>query len=298
MSTQVSTRPATWRSPALGTPTLLDLPGGRHRCFVAGDGPPIVLVHGILVNANLWRQVVQRLAPGFRCVTLDLPLGSHDIAMDPEADLSPPALADLVLDAIEALALEDVTLVGNDTGGALCQIAVTRRRERIGRLVLTSCDYRENFPPREFRRLVDAARRRGGLMALMMPLRLRPARRLPQAYGRLAKRPLPDDASDSYVLPALQLPAVRRDLGRVLLGLDTAHTNRAADRLAQFDRPALVAWSWEDAFFPTCDAEALAAALPQGRLEWIEDSYTFSPEDQPQRLADLVAGFVREPAAA
>lgn len=287
-----------WRSPALGTPAVLDLPGGSIRCFEAGEGPAAVFVHGLLVNANLWRKVVSRLAPAFHCVALDLPLGSHELAMGPETDLSPPALARLVLDAIEALGLHGVTLVGNDTGGALCQIAVTERPERVGRLVLTSCDYRENFPPPEFRVLVEAARRRGGLKALLTPLRLRPARQLPQAFGRLAKRRLDADGSDSYVLPALESAAVRDDLRRVLLGLNAAHTVRAAQLLPAFDRPALIAWSREDAFFPARDGEALAASLPNARLEWIEDAYTFSPEDQPQRLANLMAAFARESEAA
>jgi pimeloyl-ACP methyl ester carboxylesterase len=287
-----------WRSPALGAPAELDLPGGRIRCFEAGEGPAIVLVHGLLVNANLWRKVVPRLAPALRCVALDLPLGSHELAMGPDADLTPPGLAALALDAIEALGLQDVTLLGNDTGGALCQIAVTERPDRIGRLVLTSCDYRENFPPREFRPMLEVARRRGGLKTILTPLRLRAARQLPIAYGRLTKRPLDAEASDSYVLPAIESGAVRDDLRRALLGIDAAHTIRAADRLPGFDRPALIAWSREDAFFPPAHAEALAAALPDARLEWIDDALTFSPEDQPERLADLVAGFVREPAAA
>jgi pimeloyl-ACP methyl ester carboxylesterase len=287
-----------WRSPALGSPVELDLPGGPLRCFEAGTGRPVVFVHGLLVNANLWRKLTGRLAADFRCVALDLPLGSHELALGPDADLTPPALAGLVLDAIEALGLDDVTLVGNDTGGALCQIAVTSRPERIGRLVLTSCDYRENFPPAEFRRLVDVARRPGGLKAVLTPLRLRAARQLPMAFGRLARRPIDPEASDSYVLPALESPGVRDDLRRALLGLDVAHTVRAADLLPGFDRPALIAWSREDAFFPARDAEALAAALPQARLEWIDDSYTFSPEDQPERLADLISAFARQPAAA
>lgn len=150
----------------------------------------------------------------------------------------------------------------------------------------------------DFRVLVEAARRRGGLKALLTPLRLRPARQLRQAFGRLAKRRLDADASDSYVLPALESAAVRDDLRRVLLGLDAAHTVRAAQLLPAFDRPALIAWSREDAFFPARDGEALAASLPNARLEWIEDAYTFSPEDQPQRLADLIAAFARESEAA
>jgi pimeloyl-ACP methyl ester carboxylesterase len=284
---------AAWRSPALGTRTVLDL-AGPVACFQVGSGRPVVLVHGLMVNANLWRRVVPRLATDFRCVTLDLPLGSHQLPFPPDAELTPPAVADLVTGAIEALGLEDVTLVGNDTGGLLCQLAVTRNPQRIGRLVLTSCDYRDNFPPKGFEPLLEAPKHRGGLLALLTPLRVRAARRLPQAYGMLSKRPLDDQVSDSFVLPALQERAVRGDLGRALLGLETRYAVEAADRLRDFHRPALIAWSRDDEVFPPADAEALARDLPQARLEWIDDARTFSPEDQPERLAALIAAFARE----
>jgi pimeloyl-ACP methyl ester carboxylesterase len=283
---------AAWRSPALGTPNELELDAGRVRWFDVGEGPPIVFVHGLLANANLWRKVVARLAPRFRCLTLDLPLGSHELAMGPEADLSPAALAGLLSGAIEAIGVESVTLAGNDTGGALCQIAVTRRPEPIGRLVLTSCDFGDNFPPPGLRFLIDAAATSEGFAQLLEPLRDRELRQAPQAYGAVAKHRLDDEASDSYVLPALDDPAVREDLRRILRGLDTAVAVEAAERLAGFYRPALIAWSRHDPVFPAKDGKALAAALPNSRLEWIEDSYAFSPEDQPDRVADLIAEFV------
>jgi pimeloyl-ACP methyl ester carboxylesterase len=174
---------ATWRDPALGVARELDLPQGRLRCFETGSGPAIVLAHGLLVNANLWRKVVAGLSSEFRCIALDLPLGSHTLPMPEAADLTPHGLADLIADALEALAPEQVTLVGNDTGGALCQMVVTRRPDRIGRLVLTSCDYRDNFPPRMFRYFKPAAAIPGGMKLLMLPMRLRAPRRLPFAFG-------------------------------------------------------------------------------------------------------------------
>lgn len=278
-----------WRAPELGT--ALDL--GRIVAYEAGTGSPIVFVHGLLVNANLWRKVVSELSPGFRCIALDLPLGSHVRPMPAEADLSPPALADLIADAIQELGLDDVTLVGNDTGGALCQLVVTRRPERIGRLVLTSCDYRDNFPPAAFRPLILAARAPGALRAILTTLRPRAPRRLPLAFGWLTKRPIDHEAEDSYVLAALADGGVMTDLRRVLRGIHARYTNAAADALGRFERPALIAWSREDRFFPPRDAEALAAELPDSRLEWIDDSYTFSSEDQPHRLADLISDFAR-----
>jgi pimeloyl-ACP methyl ester carboxylesterase len=286
-----------WRSPALGSARTLDLPGGRVNAHEAGAGAPIVFVHGLLVNANLWRKVVAALAPDFRCIALDMPLGSHLVPAGPGADLTPPGLAALIPQALDALELDDVTLVGNDTGGALCQIAVTTDPRRVNRLVLTSCDYRDNFPPAAFRPLQRLVRVPGLTQAILTGLRPRAPRRLPLAFGWLTKRPIDREAEDSYVFPSLVDPAVRAELRRALPAIHPRYTREAADKLSGFDRPALIAWAKEDRFFPRRDAEDLARTLPDARLEWIEDSYTFSPEDQPARLAELIAGFVREPAA-
>lgn len=283
----------TWRSPLLGEARTLELRHGPLRAYESGTGPPIVLVHGLLVNANLWRKVVPGLAPEFRCVALDLPLGAHALPMEPGADLSPTGLSDLIAEAVEALGLGEVTLVGNDTGGALSQLVATRRPDLLARLVLTSCDAFDNFPPPIFRYLKPAARVPGALAALFAPLRLRPARRLPFAFGWLTNRPIDRRVEDSYVYPALRTAAVRRDLRRVLLGLSPRYTLEAAERLRHFDRPTLIAWSVDDRFFPLAHAERLFERLPDARLEWISESRTFSPEDRPERLAGLIRAFAR-----
>ena len=289
-------RRADWRDPTLGTAHELDLPQGTLRAFETGSGPPIVFVHGLIVNANLWRKVIARLSDRFRCVALDLPLGAHTLPMPEGADLSPPGLADLIADALEALALEDVTLVGNDTGGALCQMVVTRRPERVGRLVLTSCDYRDNFPPAMFSYFKPAAAVPGAIRALMTPMRLRAPRRLPFAFGWLTREPIDPQAEDSYVFPAATSTGVTRDLARAIRGLDKRYTNEAADALGGFGKPALIAWSREDKMFQPRDAERLARDLPDSRLEWIEHARTFSPEDEPDRLAELIRDFALESA--
>ena len=287
---------ASWRSEALGPARRLQLGKAVVRAHSTGEGPAIVFVHGALVNANLWRKVVPRLE-GFQRVALDLPLGSHTEPV-PEADLTPPALADLIADSIDALGLDDVTLVGNDTGGALSQILVTRRPERIGRLVLTSCDAFDNFPPRAFRIVLAPARIPGVGPLLLKPLRLRPLRRLPLAYGWLSQEPIDREADDSYVLPVVRDRAIGRDVRRLLNGLDARYTLDAAARLSRFDRPVLIAWSAEDRFFPPAHAERLARILPDARVEPIEGARTFSAEDRPERLAELIGSFVSAPAVA
>ena len=287
---------ASWRADDLGPARTLDLGGGRRiRAHVTGEGPPLVFVHGALVNANLWRKVVPRL-DGFKRVTLDMPLGSHVEPMPKGADLRPPALAALIADSLEALELDDVTLVGNDTGGALTQITATTRPERLGAIVLTSCDAFDNFPPRLFRIALAPARVPGTIPVAFGALRLRPLRRLPIAFGWLTTEPIDPDAEDSYVLPVLTRGEIRRDVRGLLNGLDPKYTRDAAAKLTAWDKPALIAWSTEDRFFPTEHAERLARVIPGARLEWIEGARTFSPEDRPERVAELILDFARAPA--
>src|SRR5918992_3300453 len=239
---------ASWRADELGPARTLDLGGGRRiRAHVTGDGPAIVFAHGALVNANLWRKVVPRLE-GFTRVTLDLPLGSRLEPMPKGADLRPPALANLIADAIEALELDDVTLVGNDTGGALTQIVATSRPERIGAIVLTSCDAFDNFPPRLFRVALAPARVPGVIPVAFGGLRLRPLRRLPFAFGWLTSAPIDRGAEDSYLLPVLTRREIRPDVRKLLGGLDPAYTLDAAAKLTRWDKPALIAWSADDRF--------------------------------------------------
>jgi pimeloyl-ACP methyl ester carboxylesterase len=291
---------ASWRDPGLGTRREVDVAQGRLRYFEAGTGETIVFVHGYFVNANVWSKVVPRLARDFRCVALDLPFGSHELPMNPDADLSERGIVNMIVNAIEALGLEKVTLVGMDTGGAICQFIVTQRPERIGRLVLASCDYRDNFPPRIFIHL-KALAALGPILdpvvpLLFAPMRLRAPRRLPSAFGRLSKRPVDRAIEDSWILPGIEDRKVRADTYKVLKIFDKRRLNEAADQLRTFERPALIAWSREDRAFLAEHGERLAKHdLPNARLEWIDHSWTLSMLEQPERLSDLIAEFVREP---
>src|SRR3954462_10107277 len=253
------------------------LPQGTLNYRESGEGPPIVFAHGLLVDGRLWRKVTPLLEDRFRCIVPDLPLGSHRTPMSPDAELSPPDLARIVAGFLEALDLERVTLVANDTGGAISQITAANHPERIGRLVLTNCDAFENFLPPAFRPLQWAARVPGMLTGVMQGMRLTPMRRLPIAYGWLIKGDFAAAPTSEWVTPSLSDRAIRRDAIKLLKGIDPKYTFEAAEALREFDKPTLLAWAAEDRFFKLSYAERLAETIPGARLERIEDSYTFVP---------------------
>lgn len=271
----------------------IQLPAGRIRYREAGSGPAIVFVHGYLVDGRLWDGVVDRLADRFRCLAPDWPLGAHAVAMDPAADLSPPGIADTIADLLAALELEDVTIVGNDSGGAMSQVLVTRRPERIGRLVLTNCDTHENFPPGIFKTMPPLAKLPGGMTVLSLPFRSAAISR--RAFKPFARTHIPDELVASWMAPGLRDAGIRRDLKKVTIGLDKRHTLAAAEKLRGSRLPILLAWAPGDRYFPISYAERLAAEAGNARIVQIADAKTFVPLDQPQRLAEEIAQFAISP---
>jgi len=279
-------------SSTLGEVREIRLSTGVVRYRERGAGEPVVFLHGLLVNGDLWRKVVPAIAHTHRCITPDLPLGSHEAPCAPDADLSIAGVARLVAEFLGALDLRGATLVANDTGGAIAQVVVTAHPERVGRLVLTPCDAFDNFLPPIFRPLQLLAHVPPLLTAVVQPLRLRPLRRLPMAFGWLTKRPIAPDVEDGYLRPFFSNAAVRRDCAKVLRSISPSITLRAAEKLGTFTRPVLVAWATEDRLFPPEYGRRLAAAFPNGRFEEIPDCYTFVSEDQPERLAVVLAHFL------
>ena len=283
------------RSAALGEQHEVKVPQGTVRYWERGTGEPVVFLHGVLVNGDLWRQVVPRVAErGYRCITPDLPLGAHDVALDPDADLSPPGLAKLIVDFVGALGLDRPAVVANDTGGALTQIAAANHGERLGPVVLTSCDAFEHFFPLMFKYLSPLTYVPGGLSLLGRAARLRAVRRAPNAFGWLMHEDPPQEVLDGWTEPVATDPAIRRDVTKVLRGVDKRHTLAAAEKLSGFEQPVLLAWAADEKFFPIDDAHRLASILPNARLRTVQDSYTFVPEDQPEELAGLVVEFLDE----
>ena len=261
-----------------------------------GDGPAVVLLHGLLMDSTLWEQVIAGLSPRHRCLAPVLPLGAHRRPVKPGADLSLPALAGLAGEFLERLGVEDATLVGNDTGGAIAQLLINRGAPRVGRVVLVSCEAFGNFPPGlTGKTLALTGKLPPPLFGLaMQQMRLRPARRLPLAFGWLTKRG--DAATAAWLRPVLTQPEIRKDTVRMLRAVfaDKQLLLDAAKSLPGFGRPALVAWAAGDRVMPPEHGRRLAELL-HARLAEIDDSYTLIPLDQPARLAQLITEFTHQP---
>lgn len=281
-------------SAVLGEARTVETPAGPIEYRASGRGRPVVFVHGVGVNGDLWRKVAPGLAAERRCVVPDLPFGSHTLPLRADADLSLPGMARIVADFIAALGLEDVAIVANDTGGAVAQWLVGHHPDHISQLVLTSCDAFEKFPPTPQRYLEVTARSRALMWLVAWTVRFRPVQRLPTAYGWVTSAAVDPAIMRSFTTPIRTIPGVRRDLQRLLLAVDTRYTFEAADSLRSFDRPALVLWADGDKIFPREHGRRLAELLPQGRFELIEGSRTFIPEDQPERLTCALQEFLAE----
>jgi pimeloyl-ACP methyl ester carboxylesterase len=258
-----------------------------------GDGPTIVLLHGLLMNASLWDGPIAELSADHRCVAPTLPFGAHRHAMHADADLSLPGLARLVAEFLDRLDLQNVILVGNDTGGALVQLLIGDGAARVGRAVLVSCDAFDNFPPGLTGKTLALTGKLSPWMfgLFMQQMRLRMLRRLPLAFGWLTLRG--DAATAQWVKPVIKQPEIRRDTVRMLRAsmADTNLMVEAAERLPNFNRPALVVWATRDRVMPPQHGRRLADLLPQGQLVEIDDSYTLIPLDQPAELAQVIREF-------
>jgi pimeloyl-ACP methyl ester carboxylesterase len=269
--------------------STIDISAGTIHYEATGpeNGRPVVFVHGYMMGGQLWRQVGERLAAlGLRCIAPTFPFGAHTQPLRPGADRTIYGVARVVADVIAALDLEDVVLVGNDTGGLVTQLVAVHHPERLGALVLTSCDAFEHFPPPILKPLITAAKAkplfRAGIQAVRAPLVRK------RAFDGLAHSNI-DHLTRAWVSPALSDAAIAEDLRQFTLSLRAEVATGVAARLREIDMPTLVAWSADDVFFPQEDGRRLAATIPNARLEVIAGARTFSMVDAPDRLADLMS---------
>lgn len=271
----------------------IHLPQGTIEYLDQGEGPTIVFVHGLLIDNQLWQPLLPRLSAHCRCIAPTWPLGSHRVAMNHDADLSVPGIVQLIADFIEALDLTDVTLVGNDSGGALTQMVCARFPGRIGRMVLTTCDAYDVFPPRAFSYLKLL-----GYVPVLPWLSAQTLhhapilRRLPFTFGDLTDAPMPSALVEDCLRPMRVDAGARRDVRKFLRTLSPCYTQEAAATLRKIDKPALLLWSTRCHHFPKRLAERFQRELPHAELHWIDSRGVFLSLEYPDLLADAIKRFV------
>lgn len=255
-------------------------------------GPPVVLLHGLLMNDAQWDLALPLLPAGFRYLLPVLPMGGHRIPMRADADLTMPGMVGVLADFLDALDLADVTLVVTDWGGPLLLTSLGRDK-RIGRLVICPCEAFDNFPPGFPGKVAVLATRNPTTVYLAMrQLKIGWLRRQWLLFGQMAKKPIPQDIVDKWLASGLADRRVRQDLvkyGRSRF--DRSELIRATNALHDFTGPALVLWS-DNPVMPLQHADRLAQVLPNVQLRHIDDAYVLTMLDQPERTAAEIGAFL------
>ena len=256
--------------------------------------PPVLFVHGILVDGELWREVAEGLGRrGFRCIVPTWPLGSHTVPVHDATALSLPGVAQLINDAIAALGLSDVTLVGCDTGGALCQLVIDAHPGRIGRLVLTNCDAFDKCPPFPFDVAFKLLRGPISIRTLATALRLRAVQHSALGFGLLVTQPDPHLAA-AWLQPCQRDPRICRDLARLLRQVETTDLTDVATRLPRFTKPVTLVWGQQDRCFTPELGRRLAGMFSNAKLIEVPTGKTFVALDDPGAVIDAIAAVNAE----
>ena len=250
--------------------------------------PPVLFVHGILVDHRLWLEVAERLARlGFRCYLPTWPLGSHTIPVNDGADLSPRGVAELIHEFIAHLGLADVTLVGNDTGGGLCQLLIDVHPDDVSRVVLTNCDAFDKFPPFPFTMVFAMLRGPKSIKTLFETMRVKALRHSPLGFGLLAK---PDPVlTASWLAPCRNDARICRDLATLLRHVARTDLTDVSTRLPRFTKPVAVVWGQRDRAFTPALGRRLAALFPNSTLVEVPGARTFVALYDPAPVVDAIA---------
>ena len=252
--------------------------------------PPVLFVHGALVDHRLWSGVASQLAErGFRCLLPDWPLGSHTIPVDDRGALSPAGVADMIQGFMVALDLQDVTLVGNDTGGGICQFLIDAHPDRIGRLVLTNCDAFDKFPPFPFNAIFALMRSPVTVRPMMVSMRPRVLRHSPLGFGLLARN-LDPALTASWLAPCRTDSRIAGDFAALARAIGRTDLTRVAPHLHRFTKPVTVVWGMRDRCFTPELGRRLAGLFPNATMIKVADAATFVALDNPGVVSDAIAG--------
>ncbi|WP_139997221.1 alpha/beta fold hydrolase [Paenibacillus paridis] len=262
-----------------------------------GTGQVIVFLHGALSNGNTWRKAVQTISKDYRCIVPDLPLGGHSIPLNPFSDLTPTGIAALINQFLDVLGLNDIILVGNDTGGAYAQMFTVSYPEKVSRLVLCNTDAFEVFPPKQFSLLKTGVNIPGFTFLMAQLFRFKPLLKTSMVLGLLSHTLSKEDLYELYIRHFIHNKGVRADFTKVVKGWSIHDTNQAAEKLSFFNKPVLVIWGADDTkLFPIGLGRRVYGIFPDARFVIVENALTYVQEDQPEEFAHRLVHFIESTA--
>src|SRR6266403_1388095 len=247
-----------------------------------GAGPVALFVHGVLLNGHLWRHQVTNLSDIRRCIAVDL-LAHGDTEIAPDQDVSVTANAHMLREFLDALTIERVDLVGNDSGGGIAQIFAALHPQRVRSLTLTNCDAHDNWPPDAFKPFLAMAAAGGLRGALDAMLAEKKVYRSLQALGPAYEQPerVSDASIETYLRPLVRTEQRTCNFQRFLAAFDNAHTVKVEGRLKKLQAPTLIVWGTDDIYFDVKWSHWLADTIPgtRKRAEF-EGGRIFFPEER------------------
>jgi pimeloyl-ACP methyl ester carboxylesterase len=241
----------------------IDTASGRISYAEAGSGPVALFVHGVVLNKHLWRHQLAVLSDIRRCIAVDL-LAHGDTEIEPSQDVSVTANANMLREVLDALRIDRVDLVGNDSGGGIAQIFAALNPNRVRSLTLTNCDTHDNWPPEAFKPFVDMAVAGGLNDTLNAMLADTAIYRSPGALGPAYERPenVSDEDIEVYLRPLVRTEQRTRDLQRFVAAFDHKHTVLIEPLLRQLQAPTSIVLGTDDIYFPVKWAYWLANTIP------------------------------------
>jgi pimeloyl-ACP methyl ester carboxylesterase len=255
---------------------------GRISYTEQGIGPVALFVHGVLLNGHLWRHQLAHLSDIRRCIAVDL-LAHGDTEIAPDQDVSVTANGTMLKQFLDALNIEQVDLVGNDSGGGIAQIFAALHPHRVRSLTLTNCDAHDNWPPEAFKPFLTMAAAGGLRGALDAMLSDTSVYRSPQALGPAYEHPerLTDESIEIYLRPLVRTEQRTRDFQRFLAAFDNKHTLAVEAQLKSLNAPTLIVWGTDDVYFDVKWARWLGDIIPgTRRCVEFKDARIFFPEER------------------
>jgi pimeloyl-ACP methyl ester carboxylesterase len=268
----------------------VETPSGRISYASAGSGPVALFVHGVVLNKHLWRHQLTELSDLRRCIAADL-LAHGDTEIAPDQDVSVTANAKMLKEMLDVLKIDQVDLVGNDSGGGIAQIFAALNPQRVRTLTLTNCDTHDNWPPEAFKPFVDMVKAGGLRATLNAMLADKTIFRSPGALGLAYERPeiVTDEDIETYLRPLVRTEQRTRDLQRFVVAFDNKHTRVIEPQLRELRAPTLIVWGMDDVYFPVKRAHWLAETIPGAKpLVKLEGARIFFPEERADEFNRLL----------